>query len=805
MNSHRSSALRIAALVVLTLLVLSGCARSARTPSPTPLTVAVPPFSTEQTPPEEAVAQVEAAKGGMIALQGGAQATLPPQGLTQDTKVSFRTMEQPPVAPVPSSIVGRAYELSLEDSELAGIAQLRLPLPAGVTADQYEVAPYLWTGRLWERVNARDVTGGIEFGVNSPGIYALLGHWKLADSSLALIKPDTIPGEQSIPLTVVGQYRYSATPALQDGLVPARLVLKQDSSGGAGLVTGDPSLDKTVDEATLYFKPDPAQSQGLIEFSHVFDLAPGALDLDPGVTTRFYATLLVEDAAAPTRRISSGVEYTQNLPIQIHNMEVVRPVVLQEDRVRLRWKIMLNGLTFQTPEARSPTLALQPVVDQGGVGDYSIVLEVEKDGAWVPISNELSVQLAMRATPTLPPGATPNPTPEVVAITTPDAIPTPAVPTRRPTPVGGGNVARVSATPVVTATNTPTMTPTRPPGADIFWADKYALASGECTNLHWKVDSVISVLFNEQAATGNETRQICPTETTNYTLKVTSTEGVQTYPLTVQVTPAGQPAILFTADQTQIAPGGCVNLSWSATDVREVRLNGQGVAGVATQQQCLSQTTDFDLTVITNSDETITKRLTIIVVQPSADAVDAAFWADQYTLPSGGCTTLHWRVLNVQSVFLDGQGVSGEGTQQACPDAQTQVYQLEINTQSGNPVMRDVELTTGDPALDANEVIVQGLVNGVARQNDVSPNEAGDQSGYTVAIDGIRILYAGANGFNQGNVTLGISQNLINLGDSANMDWPVRPGQQIEFRAVCDGTNCSLDAAPNGYLYWRSP
>jgi hypothetical protein len=602
----------------------------------------------------------------------------------------------------------------------------------------------------------------------------------------------------------VGQYRYSAIPALQYGLVPATLVLKQDSSGGAGLVAGDPSLDKTVDEATLYFKPDPASSQGLIEFSHVFELVPGALDLDPGVNTRFYTTLIVEDAAAPTRRISSGVEYTQNLPIEIKNMEVVRPVLLQEDRVTLRWKILLNGLTFQTPEARSPTLALQPIVDQGGVGDYKIVLEVENEGAWVPISNELSIQLAVRATPTPPPGAEPTGTSAVVAITTPGEIPTPAVPTRRPTPVGGGGLARVTATPSITPTASATLTPTRPASANPFWADKMSVAANECTNVHWKVENVISVLYNGQPATGSETREVCPNETTTYMLKVTSSAGTQEYPLTIQVAAAGEPAIAFTADRTQVAPGECATLSWNVTDVKEVRLNGEGVAGVATQQVCPGSTADFELTVVTNADQTLTKRITI-TVQSSGPV----FWADQYALPPGACTTLHWSALNVQSVYLDGEGVSGvDQRDQVCPDVDSQFYTLEVNSADGTQKQLQLVLTTnGYPPLAANEVIAQGAVRElVGGQTDVNPNEPGDQPGYRVVIDGVRTLYAGTPGYSQGTVTLGVPQSFIDgAGSGEGLHWPVHATQPVEFRATCDGATCWVDFTTDAYLYWRAP
>ncbi len=414
-------------------------------------------------------------------------------------------------------------------------------------------------------------------------------------------------------------------------------MLKQDSSGGAGLVAGNPDLDKTVDEMTLYFKPDPAQSQGLIQFSHVFDLVPGLLDLDPGGNTRFYVVMTVKDAAAPTRRISSGVEYTQILPIQIQNMEVVRPVVLQEDQVRLRWKVSLNGLTFQTPDARTTTLELQPIIDMGGVGDYKIVLEVEQEGAWAPISNEVSVQLALRATPTALPGSTA--TPELIAMGTPDsAIPSPAVPTRRPTPP---LQARVTATPAPSPTTTGgTPTPTRWDTNNIFRADKYSVNPGECTNLTWSVENVISVRFQGSAATGNETRRVCPTQTTTYMLSVTSSAGTQEYTVTIQVAPAGSSGISFTADKQQIAPGECVTLAWSATDVREVRLNGTGVDGVATRRNCdLNQTTNFELSVLTNTGETVVRRLTIVVsgatATPTGGSASAVFYAERYALPAG--------------------------------------------------------------------------------------------------------------------------------------------------------------------------
>lgn len=802
MKRSELAVLRVIMLMWAIVMLAAGCARS--TPSPTPAPAVVPPFGEVEVASDEVTIDVVAADGAAAALDGGAELRLPPGSLAQDARVSFRTVAAPP-PPVPSSIIGAAYDLEVDGSELTGVVQVRLPLPAGVTGDQYQVAPYRWTGRLWERITAREANGGVQFGVSAPGVFAILGSWRLADASLALVKPETLPGQQAVPLTVVGQYRYSAIPALQDGLVPVRLTLKQDTSGGAGLAFGDPSQDLTVDEATVWFKPDPAQSQGRIEFNHVFEVLPGLVALSPGVNTRFYAVMQVEDAAAPTRRLSTGIEYTQVLPIQIQNMEVVRPVALQEERLALRWKITLNGLTFQTPDARGPTLSLQPILDAGGVGDYRITLEAQNEGEWVAVSNELTIQLALRPTATLLPGETPSPAPAIVAGPTPNPIAPPVAPTRRPTPddTSVGGIARITPTRSATPTVAATATPTRPDWASVFWADKYAVPPGECTVLHWSVENVISVLFDGQAVTGNETRQVCPTQTTTYVLRVTSSSGSQDRTVTIQVAEAGESPVAFTADPVRIAAGSCSTLTWSAVDVSAVYLNGQGVAGVAAQEVCPAQTTDYELRVVSTTGVTTVKRLTVTVVQGSASVVDAAFWAEQYTLPQSGCTTLHWSVRNVVSIYLDGDGVTGDGSMQACPES-TQFYTLEIVDASGQVNIKEVVLMAGTPALSAEEIIGQGVVSSVSSQSDVSVSEPGEQPGYDIVVEGIRLLYSGASGANQARVTIRLPQVAVDLGENGPVHWPLRAGQPVEFRAQCDSATCYFDYYADAYLYWRS-
>jgi hypothetical protein len=330
------------------------------------------------------------------------------------------------------------------------------------------------------------------------------------------------------------------------------------------------------------------------------------------------------------------------------------------------------------------------------------------------------------------------------------------------------------------------------------------VTAGECTNLHWKVDNVISVLFNDQPATGNESREVCPKETTTYSLRVTGSAGAQEYTLTIQVAAAGETTLAFEADKTLLAPGECATLSWNVTDVKEVRLNGQGVAGVATQQVCPTQPANYDLVAVTNTGQTLSERITITV-----QSSEPAFWADQYALESNACTTLRWSVQNVQSVYLNGEGVSGVGQKdQVCPTEEMEDWTLEINGSDGSyTVLQAVLTTNGGPALAANEIIAQGSVTQlVGGQGDVDPIEPGEQPGYKVTVDGVRVLFAGTPGYDQPTVTLGVPQAFIDQADEVTgLHWPVRTTQPVEFRATCDGATCWLDFATEAYLYWRAP
>ncbi len=794
---------------MLALLIgVGACVRG--TPTPLPTTPSPTPEQTRAVlPAAEAIKLVEPETGGVVALADGAEVSLPPQSLASKAAVTLRVKASAPVAPVPYSLVGQAYELALEGGALTGVALLRFPLPAQLATDQYDIAPYRWTGSNWVRINGRRAGTAIQFGANTPGLYALLGQWNLADATLALIRPATEPDQATVSLIAAGVYRYSVLPTLQGEYIVARILLKQDTSGGAGRITGDDTLDKTIDEIPLWFKPAPGQANGVVEFSQAFDVMPGDLAVLPGASTSFYAALIVSDAAAPTRRLSNGIEYTQILPIQAQGMAIIRPQLAAEGQANLRWHVRLNGTTLLQQPATDIALPLDPILATGGLGQYRFTLEVETNGEWRPVSNDVEIQLAARPAPTATLQATAAPSGTLVAIVTPNGSETPAaapsavpgVPTRRPTP-SGGDLAE-TPTPAPTPSSViPSPTPTRPAWASDFWAERYTLQAGECTTLHWQIENAISVFLDGSPTVGTSSQPVCPVRTTTYTLRITSSSGIQERSIGILVVPANQAAIDFTADDYQILAGGCTTLRWSVTGVKAVYLNNQGVSGEESTPVCPAATTEYELRVVNTDDSVTTRRLLIVVSPATTNAI--RYWSEQYSLAANTCTTLHWQVENVRAIYINDQGVAGEGTKLVCPKLASETYTLRVIDSNGETILKELKLETGDPALMAQEIIAQGVVSEVQRQNDIDSAVEGDQPGYLVIVDGLRPLFLPPTVWSQAVVTLRVSQEWINSGDEGPVDWPLNPGQLVEFRAWCNGAVCPLWQTNRSYLFLRS-
>ena len=88
---------------------------------------------------------------------------------------------------------------------------------------------------------------------------------------------------------------------------------------------------------------------------------------------------------------------------------------------------------------------------------------------------------------------------------------------------------------------------------------------------------------------------------------------------------------------------------------------------------------------------------------------------------------------------------------------------------------------------------------------DYSPDEAGDQAGFRLLIDGISPLFSGIPGWGQQVVTLSAPLPDLGPNQSGPIDWPISPGQEVEFRALCTNANCTVRYLGDLYLRLRSP
>jgi hypothetical protein len=176
---------------------------------------------------------------------------------------------------------------------------------------------------------------------------------------------------------------------------------------------------------------------------------------------------------------------------------------------------------------------------------------------------------------------------------------------------------------------------------------------------------------------------------------------------------------------------------------------------------------------------------------------------------------LHWQVENVDAVYLtttsSEEGVAGIGSTQACPTGASQFYTLRAEADGGDRSATKrltLHILNPSPAdLEPNEVIAQGIVSSVSEITDADPVAAGNQPGFQVVIDGLNPLFRGSGGCCQTVVNLKLTRAQTSAQTEAmaeRVDWPVNPGQFVEFRGACNGNTCTMPVNRPFYSKLRS-
>ena len=75
-----------------------------------------------------------------------------------------------------------------------------------------------------------------------------------------------------------------------------------------------------------------------------------------------------------------------------------------------------------------------------------------------------------------------------------------------------------------------------------FWADENQIQQGDCTDLNWNVKHADSISLEGKAVSASGSQQVCPSQSTTYTLNASGTAGQKQESLTISVTSPPPPA-----------------------------------------------------------------------------------------------------------------------------------------------------------------------------------------------------------------------------------------------------------------------
>lgn len=195
-------------------------------------------------------------------------------------------------------------------------------------------------------------------------------------------------------------------------------------------------------------------------------------------------------------------------------------------------------------------------------------------------------------------------------------------------------VAQPTPTPMIVPS------PTSPPQRLqlTFTADRTYMVLGGCAVLTWKVEGPVALVqLNGHNVPPFAKTQVCPPQTTKYTVVATGTDGQSvSRELTIQVEP---PPPTATAPPRPTLPPPPPT-------------------------------------------PTLPPRPTL--PPPPTPVAEIQFWADSTLVAAGSCTMLYWHVTNVKAYWVDGQpGAGDDGSRQVCP-CQTETHILHVVKADGS-------------------------------------------------------------------------------------------------------------------------
>ncbi len=330
-----------------------------------------------------------------------------------------------------------------------------------------------------------------------------------------------------------------------EGLFDAPLTL--------ALPTGSARLTAEIDAVLEAMRTDGAIQR----------LAEQALGLGVGDLLPFESLPSPVPGAPPAEACIDGMAWVEDLTYPDDGMAA--PVVLQAGQPFVKtWRLRnIGACTWDTAYSLSYSRGSSPLsqmnglptsvawqVQPGAEYDFSLSL-IAPDapgtymGVWElrnqegrPFGERLHVGINVKA------AAVPTSTLALV----PTAAPTPA-------PFSSPPVASISPAPL-----------------SAFGVDRITIERGECVYFTWNIQNIREVYFylvgqpwEQHAATGQETREVCPARSSGYELRIVNLDNsVETRRLdvTVSTQPAPSISVWLSVEPSQAPVGACFTLSW---------------------------------------------------------------------------------------------------------------------------------------------------------------------------------------------------------------------------------------------------
>ena len=160
-----------------------------------------------------------------------------------------------------------------------------------------------------------------------------------------------------------------------------------------------------------------------------------------------------------------------------------------------------------------------------------------------------------------------------------------------------------------------------------FTVSRSQIQAGECATLYWRVDGVQAVYvyaegepWQEHGVVGEGQREVCPSQTTTYNLRVVHRDNTKEVRQIVVTVRAASVIQHFGVNRSEIRAGECVTFSWHVEGVKEVYFyrednpwQDKGVAGIAEAERCPSGTSTFCLRVVKLDNSVEIGRVTVTV------------------------------------------------------------------------------------------------------------------------------------------------------------------------------------------------